>query len=368
VSLLDRYVAKEVLLPFGAGLLFLTQILLATQVLAQAQILFGSGVSLWDVLKVIGLLTPHILGFILPIAFLLGAVIGVGRLAEDREIIAIGAAGLSPVRLLRVPLAIGVAGAAVALWIALSVEPAAIQSARLLLNEIIKRNVMSDVKSGVFYDDIPGYTLYAERVRGGRWENVLISDRSDPDSAVLALAQRGRFEPAAAGEAMQLALASGEIHREEAASDEYAVADYDRATFLVNVRQTLGDRNRLKGVSAAYTVGDLLELARTAKKPEDARRWLGFLHRKVAQALSLIPFALLAVPLAASRRGGRAFAVGATLGVVVVHYLLLRSGEVMAQRGALPAAVALQLPTVVLSLAGIVALTLLARRGTGAVR
>src|SRR5512137_2316113 len=149
MPLLDRYLAREILLPFGAGLVFLTQILLATQILAQADVLFGSGVSAWDVIRVILFLTPHFLGFILPVAFLLGAVVGIGRLAEDREIIAIGAAGVSPVRLVRVPLLIGALTSACALWLALEIEPACIRSARLLLNEIIKKNVTSDVKSGV---------------------------------------------------------------------------------------------------------------------------------------------------------------------------------------------------------------------------
>jgi len=368
MSLLDRYVAKEILLPFGAGLVFLTQILLATQILAQATVLFGSGVAAWDVLRVILLLTPHLLGFILPVAFLLGAVIGLGRLAEDREIIAIGAAGISPVRLVRVPLLIGVLASGAALWLALEVEPACIRSARLLLNEIIKKNVTNDVKSGVFYDDIPGYTLYAERVKDGRWENVLISDRSDPNGAVLALARSGRFEPAPAGEAMRLVLSGGEIHREEAASDDYALAAYDRATLVVGVRQTVSDRNALRGSSREFTAGELIQLARNAPEKAQRWRWQGFLHRKISQALSLIPFALLAVPLAASRRGGRAFAVGATLAAVLAHYLMLRGGEVLAQKGVLPAALSLQIPTVVLSAVALAAVALLARRGTGAVR
>src|SRR5574341_2325546 len=146
MSLLDRYLAREILLPFGAGLVFLTQILLATQLLAEADICCGSGVAAWGVVRVIALLTPHFLGFILPVAFLLGAVVGVGRLAEDREIIAIGAAGLSPARLVRVPLLLGSAVSAVALVVALEVEPSSLRTARLLLNEIIKKNVTSDVK------------------------------------------------------------------------------------------------------------------------------------------------------------------------------------------------------------------------------
>jgi lipopolysaccharide export system permease protein len=368
VGILDRYLAKEILLPFGAALLFLTQILLATQILAQADVLFGSGVTAWDVLRVMAYLTPHFLGFILPVAFLLGAVVGIGRLAEDREIIVMGAAGLSPVRLVRVPLLIGAVASAGALWLALEIEPACIRSARILLNEIIKKNVTSDVKAGVFYDDIPGFTLYAERVEGGRWDRVLISDRTDPDAPLLALAKRGRFEPAPLGAAMRLGLEDGQIHREEAESADYAVAAFERGTLLLSVQQTLGDRNRLRGSSREFTASELRELARTAPEPAQAWRWLGYLHRKIAQALSLLPFALLAVPLAASRKGGRAFAVGSTLAVVLAHYLMLRGGEVLAQRGTLPAIVSLQIPTAVLTLLGIAAVLLLARRGTGAVR
>jgi lipopolysaccharide export system permease protein len=102
-KILDRYLAKEIVLPFTAGLLFLTQLLLATQILSKADVLFGSGVSLLDVGSIVVALLPNVLGYVLPIAFLLGAVIGVGRLSEDREVIALGAAGISPARLVRVP-------------------------------------------------------------------------------------------------------------------------------------------------------------------------------------------------------------------------------------------------------------------------
>ena len=218
VGLLDRYLAREILLPFAAALLFLTQILLATQVLAQADVLFGSGVSLRDVGMVILALMPHFLDFVIPPAFLLGGVLGVARLAEDREVVALGAAGLSPARLVRVPLLLGVAVAALGVWLSLSVEPASMRFARLRLNEIVKRNVTNDVRAGTFYDQIPGYTLYAERARGGRWENVLIHDRSAESAPMLALARRGRLEPVGAGQDMRLVLEDGELHREEVAA------------------------------------------------------------------------------------------------------------------------------------------------------
>jgi lipopolysaccharide export system permease protein len=371
MPLFDRYLAKEILLPFAAGVLFLTQILLATQLLSQAHVLFGSGVSLLDVAAVVVSLLPHILGYVLPIAFLLGAVIGVGRLAEDREVVALSAAGLSPARLVRVPLALGIVTAGLGLWISSSLEPAALAAARERINDIVKRNVMNDVRPGTFYDQIPGYTLYAERVTDGRWENVLISDHSNAAAPVLALARTGGLEPVGRGEEMQLVLGAGELHREQAASDEYAAAEFRQATLVLGLGTALRDRNVLAGGARELSTAAMEARIREARALGDAReawRFEGYIHRRLAQPLAILPFALLAVPLGASRRVGRAFAVGGTLLAVVAHYVLLRGGEVLAQRGALPAALALQLPTIVLSAVALVLVALQARRGVGAVR
>ncbi len=370
MGLLHRYVAKEILLPFAAGVLFLTQILLATQLLAQAEILFGSGVSLVDIGAVIVDLLPYLLGYVLPIAFLLGAVLGVGRLAEDREVVALGAAGLSPAYLVTVPLALGAVVAAVGLWLSLSVAPAGLDAARVRLTDIVKRNVTNDVMPGTFYDRIPGYTLYAERVRRGRWENVLISDRSDPAAPVLALARGGRLEPVGTGQEMRLVMEAGEVHREQPEADEYVVADFRRGDLVLGLGTALSDRSVfVRG--GGDDVGELLAQAREARARGDlveARHAEASLHRRIAAALAVIPFALLAVPLGAARRAGRAFGIGATFVVVVLHYLLLRGGEVMAQRGVLPPALSLQLPTIVLSALGLALVWLQVRRGAGAVR
>ncbi len=258
--------------PFAAALLFLTQILLATQILAQADVLFGSGVSLVDLGMVILGLMPHFLGFVLPVAFLLGAVLGVGRLAEDREVMALGAAGLSPARLVRVPLLLGVLLAAGGVWLSLSLEPAGMRAVRLRLNEIVKRNVTNDVRPGTFYDQIPGYTLYAERVRGGRWENVLIHDRSTESAPMLALARRGRLEPVGAGEEMRLVLEDGEVHREEPDTDEYATAAFGRAEVMIGLGTTLKDRSSLASSSASSGSRTSARASPTRRPGATARR------------------------------------------------------------------------------------------------
>ena len=371
MPIFDRYVAKEILLPFLAGLLFLTQLLLATQVLAQADVLFGSGVSVLDIVWILVALIPNVLGYVLPVAFLLGAVIGIGRLSEDREIIAMGAAGLSTARLVRVPLVIGLFVTAAAVWLSIQVQPAGFALVRARVGEVIKRNVASDVRPGTFYDQIPGFTLYAEKVRGGAWSNVLISDRSNPRAPVLALAHHGRLEPVGTGQEMRLVLDDGELHREQAGADEYVAADFRHGEVVLGLGTTFSDRNSFSRSTGELTMADLdrriaADLARGDRA--SARKFEGYKQRRFAQPLAILPFALLSVPLGASRRVGRAFAMTAAIGAMIAHYVLMRSGEVMAQSGALPAWAALQLPTVVLSALAVALIVLQARRGPGAVR
>ena len=366
MSLIDRYLAREILLPFASGLLFLTQVLLATQVLSQAELLFGAGVSLLDVAVIIGAMLPRILGFVLPVAFLLGAVLGVARLAEDREVIALGAAGLSPSRLVRVPLALGILAAGLGLVLSLAVEPASLRVARLKLNDVVKSNLTKNVRAGTFFEDIPNFTMYAERVRGGELENVLISDRSNPSAAVLALARKGRLEPLSAGDEVRLVLENGELHREDAAAGEYAAASFQRGEVPVGLGAALS--NRSSRGSGEFTVPELRRAAREAPNDDERRRLEAYLQRRIANPLAMVAFAILAVPLGATRRAGRAFGVVATFAGVVVQYLLLRGGEVLAQRAALPPVLALQLGNVFLVAAGIALVLRMERRGVGAVR
>jgi lipopolysaccharide export system permease protein len=367
---LDRYLAKEILLPFSAALLFLVQILLVTQILARADIIFGAGVSAADVGGVVLALLPHLTGYVLPVSFLLGAILGVGRLAEDREIMAIGAAGLSPVRLVRVPLALGLVLAAAGVWLSVHVEPAGLREAQVRFNEIIKKNVTANVRAGTFFEEIPQFTVYAEQVGKEGWGHVLISDRSDPSAPLLALARRGRLVPVGIGEEMRLVLAEGEVHREEAGADEYLHASFRSASMALGLGTAITDKNVLAGSTKAMSMEELVERTRPAPGRSEAHRLAAevALQRRFASPLALIGFALMAVPIAAMRRGGRAAGIGAAVAGVLSHYLLLRAGEILAERGLLPPALALQLSTVVLTAVGLGLCWLLARRGPGVVR
>lgn len=364
---LDRYLAREILLPFGAALLFLTQLLLASQLLAQAEVLFGGGVSAWDVIRILADLVPHLLEYVLPVAFLLGAMLGVGRLAEDREIVALSSSGISPVWLTRVPLGLGVLVGVAALWVAMWVAPAGLRDARARVDDVIRRNLQGEIRSGVFYEDIPGITLYAAQAGRDGFRDVLIADRTNPSAPVLALAEKGRLE-ATSGGGLRLVLEQGELHREEPGVKDYVIARFGRASVDLGLGSAIDARNRLSGSAFELSPSQIRAAAASAATPEDARYWRTFLWRRAAVPMGIVALGLLAVPLSSMRRGGRAFGYGVTILVIVGYYALLRTGEGLSQGGSLPPWLGPNLANLAtLALAGVLLLTL-SRRGTGAVR
>ncbi|HYV47441.1 MAG TPA: LptF/LptG family permease [Myxococcaceae bacterium] len=371
-GLLLRSVARELLVPLLVWVGALWALLFTMQALKGSEILLGSAVTPGDVGRLLLYLTPHFLVMALPIASLLAILLGLGRLAEDRELTAMQALGVGPGSVLAGALAMA-AGVSGLLWLlACTGQPWGLTALQGMVTEVIKKNVIGDVKAGVFYEDLSQLTLYAEQVGAadGKWTNVLIHDDRDPASPVLVLAHQGKVSPAAKGEALRLTLADGQVHRADRASSDYAVITFERGDISVGLEESITRKNRFGAPSEALTPFEVLELAREAEsRGEDPTSLRMAFHRRLGQALSPLSLALLAAPLAMRRRpGGRARGYLLALAGYASYYILYRFFEQMAFKGHLPVAVAGELANVILGGLGLWAFASLLRQGTGRVR
>src|SRR2546425_3201430 len=111
MRIFDRYVVREVMIPFVLSLLLLTFLAIIDPVLKQGYPLIAKGLEPRIVAKILLLLLPQALSISIPMAVLLGLLIAFGRLSADREFVAMQACGVSIYRLLR-PVALIAAGSA----------------------------------------------------------------------------------------------------------------------------------------------------------------------------------------------------------------------------------------------------------------
>src|ERR1700694_5689652 len=150
LSLLDRLVLREMFAPLAGGIFSLLQLLVVLQLLQLNEIVFGGAVTLGDIARVTAALAPHFLVVAVPLAFMLGVQLGIGRLAGDQELLALSAAGSHPLRLYRVPLAIGLALALCVAALARWAEPWGLRELSRVLNDVIKRNLEKGLVPGGF--------------------------------------------------------------------------------------------------------------------------------------------------------------------------------------------------------------------------
>jgi len=114
---LFRYLEAELLRSAAAALAWLMLVGLLVIFLRTRFTDAGRLLGLRECLAGLIVVVPYLFGFLLPAAILAGAISTFGRLSADNELLAMRAAGLSPVAAAAAPLAAGLLAAAALLWL-----------------------------------------------------------------------------------------------------------------------------------------------------------------------------------------------------------------------------------------------------------
>src|SRR5262249_53568110 len=170
---LNRYVVRELVLPTTISLAGLTVLLLAKDLLGFADFVINRGFGVAVVARIafyeIVPLTVHTP----PFAVVVGALVGLGRLEADREILTLEAAGISKRRLVVPVLAFAAVLTIVGLPLSLFFAPLATRSLEVSLRRMALENPGLSLRPGTVHD-FAGVKLVAREVsaRGGPLRGV----------------------------------------------------------------------------------------------------------------------------------------------------------------------------------------------------
>jgi lipopolysaccharide export system permease protein len=212
-KILDRYLVREIVLPFFLWLILLTFVLLMPPILQQAAQLIEKGVAWSIIFRVLLTLLPQSLGVTIPMALLLGILIGLGRLSADREFVALQACGVSLFRVLRPIIVLAIGATAATAWVMIVALPNANQTFRQITFNVIASKAESDIKARVFFDQFPNRVLYAREVPPtGGWREVFLADAAQLNQTTVYFASQGRLVIDRAKRTVELVLEHGTRH------------------------------------------------------------------------------------------------------------------------------------------------------------
>jgi LPS export ABC transporter permease LptF len=353
---LSRYVARETLQYAAVGFLAIASLFLANNLLRRLEDLTELGANAADVLAVSLRLLVILTTYALPISFLFGVLVALGRLGADHEVLATRALGVSLAQLATPVLVLAVLASALSGWLLLRTEPLARRSLIERIGEVATRGGL--IRPGDFtrLDKRGDRVLFVDRrSRDGELSGVLLSDRSNPDRPFTVLAGSGAFRFDRESATGFLQLRDGDVHLESggAGSDRTQRIAFRRFEYAFDLsRMTNLGLERLK--PRDLTGGELREVLayfdEHGAAPPQAREqrreeYEVQQQRRIALPFAPLAFASLALPLGLGRRRG-ARSLGALLCAVIAfgYYVLLNAGTAYATSGQLPAAVALWIP------------------------
>jgi lipopolysaccharide export system permease protein len=362
VKILDRYLLRELVVPFLLGIAVFTSILLIVRILKLVEMVVNRGVPIGQIVKLFSYILPAFLEVTVPMALLLAILVAFGRLSSDSEIIALRAAGVGLYRLL-LPVAL-FAGAVALLTLGLSLyaRPWGNSLLRSGLYDIVKTRAVAGIKPKVFNNDFSGLVIYVDHIEpaSDMLSGILIADTRDAAMRNTVYAELGRIYTDESQHSLTLRLENGGIYSTGDDGGEYQDTRFTTYDITLDLDTALAQlRTRTKDASE-MTLPEL----RAAIEAKSALGEPAFVERVEVQRKFSIPFACLVfaalgVPLGIQpSRSAHSRGFSLSLVLIFVYYLLLTFGQNLGERGTLPPLLAVWLPNAVLAS---VAATLLVR-------
>lgn len=177
----------------------------------------------------------------LPLAVLLASLITFGNLGERLELLAMKAAGIPLVRILRPIFIFVVCITAGSFYFQNVIGPKSSKNLYALIYSIRQKSPELEIPEGVFYNDIPGYNLFVEKKdveRGMLYGIMIYNQGSNFDDTQVVLADSGRLQSTADQKYLQLTLYDGQRFRNmqnTGSAMDHATVPYMRETFKKEV-------------------------------------------------------------------------------------------------------------------------------------
>lgn len=367
--LINRYVLKEIAVPFCMILLVLTFILLMGKILQLMDLMINKGIGIADISLLMLYLLPSFLSFTIPISLLIAILIGLGRLSGDNEWTVLKMAGVSLYRL-SFPVAFAALIAfLMTLATTLFLVPYGNLASKALLVDMARQKASIGIREKIFIDYFQGILLYAQRIppHGDFLEGVLISDSRIGREPSTIIAKRASLVSDPDTMVITLRLEEGSTHTVDASLNRYRKMDFDTYDLRLDLSSALSSDGKSGGKSSTeMSFSELTAQLRNRGLKEDVLRELAIeLNKKLTIPLSCLVFALIGIPLGIrAHRSVRARGFTVGLFLVLAYYLLRLSGEALVETGRIAPILGTWAPNGIFAMAGALLFSLSAKEMT----
>lgn len=229
---LDKLILKSFLGPFIVTFFVAVFVLMMQILWKYVDDLVGKGLDFLTIGKFLWYAGASLLTLAMPIAILISSIMTFGNLGESFELVAIKSAGISLLRFMQPLMWVAVLLCGVTFIFANYVIPYSQLKFVTLYNDIYYKKPAFDLKEGVFFNQIPGYSIRAgEKDKDGKTiRNVLIYEHSNPIQDNAITAETGVMKTSQTDDFLEFNLENGYRYQENGNSGDSST-EYIRLQF-----------------------------------------------------------------------------------------------------------------------------------------
>ncbi len=327
LTILDRYLLRDILQVLASVLLVLLLILLSNKL---TRFLKNAASGEWPadvVMPMLGLTAVNSITLIMPMAIFLAVILAVGRFYKDNEMAVMASCGIGTLRLYR-PLGILAISLGVVLGVmSFYVLPITKRTVTLLEDQAEKKSEITGISPGRFQESSNGKrVVYVEKVNDEteEVENIFVHSKGADGVSLLTANSAYQYQEPETGDTL-IVLKDGYRYTGTPGETKFRSTQFE----LHWIRTEEGDEPDVK---LDYETRPTLDLF-SSDDPFDKAE----LHWRIAMVVSPILFTLLGLPLGKLRqREGRYGRIMVGVLIYIIYFKLLRVGQVLIEREAIP--------------------------------
>ena len=356
LSVMNRYIIKELCLPFLFGMGIFTSLGLSIgAVFELIRTVTDSGLPWTAAAKILLLRMPEFVVFAFPMSILLATLMTYSRLSSDSELIALRSIGVNIYRLILPAIAFSLCVVAITFWFNNFVAPAASFQAALTLKQALGETRPDFETQNILF---PEYTeietedgdtqevlmrlFYAEKFNGKQMTNLTVLDRSQRPVSQIVVAQSAEWNVLE----NIWDFYNGTIYLVGADGSYNNIVRFEHQQLaLPKAALDITKTSRKTTEMNIFQAREHLERIRPGADEQRIRKWQVRIHEKIAVPFACLVFAMIGAVLGVQPQdSGKATSFGICIGLIFGYYLLSFISQSLGISGAIMPWLAAWLP------------------------
>ena len=351
-SIVDRYIFKELIPPFTMNLVFFIFVFFMQQILEITNMIVNYQVSILTFFLMLIFSMPYFLVFIIPMSVMMSVLLTFLRLANDNEIVALKASGISIYRLLPPVLVFSLVCALITGFLSIYGMPWGENAYKQMALKIVQSNFNLGLKERQFNDSFDGVMFYVNKIdlENKSMKDIYIEDQRKKGISSTIIAPEGYLFNGSDKYSFILRLYKGTVNQIDLGSRSAHSIKFDTYDLKLDLKDAVSNIRKRKKDEKEMQLTELIEFVKTIKtKTPQYYSVLMEIHKKISIPFACIALAILSVPLGVQSLSARKSAgLGIGLIAFLVYYLLLSAGLVFGEAGMYPPVIGMWMPNIIM--------------------